>query len=292
MKIALIEARTDLGVDVDGTNLGPKILGEYFKENEKISKLVCVEKNNIEKSQLESNLRKNIDDVNRFNEQLYKEIISIKNDNDFPITLGGDHSLAIASSLGSIKTDKNLGIIWVDAHLDYNTFETTITGNLHGLPLAAINGLNKDLSKFHNSNYYNPKNTVVVGYRADEENKELELNNIKEMGVTVFTTDDIKKLGVKEVMNKAISIASNNTNGIHLSYDLDVIDPVFAPGVSVGEDNGINLEEAFLILDEIINNKDLIKSIDLVEYNPLNDKGDLTKKIAIDIIEKVIKNLT
>ena len=291
MNITLINAKTDLGVTVDGANLGPEIISGHFKNNEKVKNIINIEKSQKQKSKNSNDLAKNLDEVNDFNNRLYNAIIKKKSNNLFPITLGGDHSLAIGSALGSIKKEENLGIIWIDAHLDYNTFETTITGNIHGLPLAAINGLNKKLSLFHNGNYYKPKNTVVVGYRSEEANKEIELNNVKEMGVTVFTTDDIRKLGIKEVIKKAFEIANNNNNGVHISYDLDVIDPNIAPGVSVPEINGINDIEANLILDEVLNYKEKIKSFDLVEFNPTNDIDKKTETISINLLNKIIKSI-
>jgi len=289
MKITLINAKTDLGVTVDGANLGPEILSNYFEDNNKIEQIVNIEKSNKDKSKSPNDLKKNLNEVNEFNKNLYNALINTKN--SFPITLGGDHSLAIGSALGSIKKHKNLGIIWIDAHLDYNTFDTTITGNLHGLPLAAINGLNKDLSKFHKENYYNPENTVVIGYRSEEENQEIELNNVKKMGVTVFSTEDIKNLGIKNVIDKAFHIATKDTTGVHISYDLDVIDPKLAPGVSVPEENGITENEAYLIADAVLNHIDNIKSLDLVEYNPTNDIDDKTKTIALNILNKIFKKV-
>ena len=163
--ITFIGAGSDLGVHIDGARLGPNKLLKTLDNNYK--KILLEQDKNIIKSQDRLNLRKNLKEVNIFNEKLYN---IIKNENNFCITLGGDHSIAIASGLASLKKHKNLGIIWIDAHLDYNTFQTTITGNMHGLPLASLNGLNKDLSKFYDGNYFNPKNTVVVGYRAYEEN--------------------------------------------------------------------------------------------------------------------------
>jgi len=291
MKLTLINAKTDLGVTVDGANLGPEILSNYFKNNENIEKIVTIEKSNNKKSTDKNDLAKNLNEVNEFNEKLYNEIINTKENNSFPITLGGDHSLAIGSALGSIEKEQSLGIIWIDAHLDYNTFETTITGNLHGLPLAALNGLNKELSKFHNKNYYKPENTVVVGYRSEEENKDIELNNVKQMGVTVFTTEDINNLGIETVLKQAFDIATKNTNGVHISYDLDVIDPIICPGVSVPEKNGITQEQAYLILDEVLKYKKDIKSLDLVEFNPTNDIENKTKTIALNLLETIINNI-
>lgn len=288
MKINIINACSDLGVEVDGADKGPLIISKNLN-NSKINKTITVLKNNTKKSHDINDLRKNLDEVNIFNAKLYKEVFSTIEDNCFPITLGGDHSIAIGSALASQAQNKNLGIIWIDAHLDYNTFETTITGNLHGLPLAAIDGLCPDLTPFFDGNFYNPKNTVVVGYRAQETNKEAELNNIKKAGVTVFDNDDIKKYGIENIMNKAIDIASNNTNGIHISYDLDVIDEKFAPGVSVPELDGLNDTIAYKIRDILCDNLDKIKSLDLVEYNPDFDKNNKTLELSLNILNKIIE---
>lgn len=289
MKITLINANTDLGVTVDGSNLGPKIISNHLKRNKVIDKIIDIEKPKVIKSKDSSDLEKNIEAVNEFNENLYKAMLEEKKGNKFPIILGGDHSLAIGSALGSIKQEKSLGILWIDAHLDYNTFETTITGNIHGLPLATINGLNKKLSMFHNESYYNPRNTVIIGYRAKEENKDMELSNIRNMGVTVFTTDDIKNVGVKDIMKIAFDLALKNTNGVHISYDLDVIDPESAPGVSIPEADGISEPDAYEIVDEILKYIDKIKSFDLVEFNPSKDLEHKTENIILNILSKLIK---
>ena len=278
-KIVLFGAGSDLGVHINGTSLGPK----EILNNKKEKSILIEQDKNIKKSTSKSDLRKNLDEVNKFNENLYEEILKEKN---FCLTIGGDHSVAIASGFASLKKHHNLGLIWIDAHLDYNTFETTITGNLHGLPLATLNGLNEDLRPFEKQEFYNPKNTVVVGYRALEDNANSEINNIKTMGVTVFTTNDIKEMGVKKVMELALKIANNNTNGIHISFDLDVIDPNIATGVSIKEKDGINLNEVNEIID-IINKQNNIKSFDLVEYNPLNDTDKKTLEIANNIINKI-----
>jgi len=282
-EITLIGAGSDLGVNIDGARLAPKILINKIKSNYKIINLSQDE--NIIKSQNQQDMKKNLSEVNKFNQKLYNTIL---NETNFCLTIGGDHSISIGSALASLKKHQNLGIIWIDSHLDYNTFKTTITGNLHGLPLAALNGLNQELSHFHDGIYFNPKNTVVVGYRAFEENAYLEIENIKTMGVTVFTTKDIKEMGVDKVMELALSLASKNTDGIHVSFDLDVIDPIIAKGVTVKEKNGLNLLEVNLIT-KFLNNLDNIKSFDLVEYNPINDQNNETLNIAINIIKDIFK---
>lgn len=289
VKINIINACSDLGVNIDGTDIGPLVINKNLN-NYKINNTVNVLKPNINKSRDINDLRKNLVGVNEVNEKVFNEVSKTIKDNLFPITIGGDHSIAIGSALASIKENKNLGIIWIDAHLDYNTFDTTITGNLHGLPLAAIDGLCHDLTKFFDGNYYNPDNTVVVGYRAKETNAQTELNNIKKSGTHIFTEDDINKYGIEEVMKKAIDIASNGTNGIHISYDLDVINPQVAPGVSVPEVGGFDLNTAYKVGDILCDNIDKIESFDLVEYNPSNDIDNKTLNIAINILNRIINN--
>lgn len=288
--IDIIAACSDLGVHVNGSNEGPKVLINNINKNN-INKIKEINYNNYYKKELgKNNLKKNLNEINNFNKNLYNEVSNSLNNNMLPITLGGDHSIAIASALASINKYTNMGIIWFDAHGDFHTFETTVSGNIHGLPFAAITGYEKKLlSEFHNSNYFNFKNAVLLGARDIDEPDEL--NNLKNAGVTIITTEDIKKYGINKMAEKAISIASNGTNGIHISYDLDCIDCDIAPGVSVPVKNGINLDEAYSFVDYIIKNKEKIKSIDLVELNPSRDKEKITEKIATKILNKLIKNL-
>ena len=289
MKITLINANTDLGVIVDGSNLGPKIISDYYKDDKRIEKIINIDKNDIKKSKDKNDLAKNLIAVNDFNERLYNEVIKVKNSDEFPIILGGDHSLAIGSALASISKEENLGIIWIDSHGDYNTFETTRTGNIHGLPLAAVTNQTSDiLTYFHRGNYYNPKNTVIIGGRDIDK---WEMPNIEKSGVTVFTTKDIRELGIDNIIKKAMEIALNNTNGVHISYDIDIIDPKIAPGVSVPAINGINENEAYLIINEVLKYKDKIKSLDLVEFNPTRDINKKTETITKNILDIIINKI-
>ena len=281
--INFISACSDLGVNINGTEKGPLILAPNFNVKNYI-----LEKENIKKSLNPNDLRKNEIYINNFTEIIFNTATKILNNNKTPLLLGGDHSCSIGSALASQKYYKNIGIIWIDAHGDYNTFETTESGNIHGLPLAAITGYKcEELTNFITNNFINPKNCVIVGARSIDSN---EIGNIKDAGVTIYTTEDIKNEGADAIMKKAIEIASNNTNGIHISLDLDVMDPSIAPGVSIPEDNGINDNEMYLLIDEILKNKELITSIDLVELNPTLDIDNKTKNIAINILNKIIEN--
>ena len=205
----------------------------------------------------------------------------------FPILIGGDHSVSIASALASAKVNIDVGIIWIDAHTDYNTFKTTVTGNIHGLPLAAINGYeNHELRYYHDGKIIQPSKTVIVGARSIDE---AEKDNVKYSGVTVFTTQDIKEKGIEAVMEEAFKIAGYKTKGVHVSYDLDVIDPYEAPGVSIPEYEGITEEEAMQINECIVNHMKEIVSFDLVEFNPLRDQDRKTEQIAINILAQIIQ---
>lgn len=289
---SIINACSDFGVHINGAKLGPEAISKDLKESEivkKISNFYTLHAEEADKELDKNNKKKNLNPVNTFNTKLYNLIDEIVKKSEFPITLGGDHVIAIASALASINTNKNMGIIWVDAHGDYNTFETTQSGNLHGLPYAVITNYEKKLlADFHKGNFYSPKNAVILGGRDIDE---LELPNIQDAGVTLISTEDIHKYGAEAMFKKAMEIASNGTNGVHISYDLDVIDPKIAPGVSIPAADGINLDEAYKIADLINNeiNKSTIKSLDLVELNPLLDKDKVTEKIALEIIERVLK---
>ena len=234
------------------------------------------------------NEKRNLEQINEFNEKLYKQVLQVLEADEFPLTVGGDHIIAIASSLASIKRHQNLGMIWFDSHADYNTYTTSVTGNLHGLPLAVATHFEKDiLSDFHKGPFYDPKHTVIVGGRDIDP---WEWENVLEAGVTVFSTKDIQKYGAREICKKAFEIASNGTNGVHISFDLDLIDPNFAPGVSVPAKDGINLKETYELVDEIVKYANLIKSADLVEYNPVFDIDNKTANLAKEILNKWIEN--
>ncbi len=286
--IDIIAACSDLGVHINGSNLGPKILLKNINNYDNIKNINY--DTNYKKEYQTENKKKNLEQINLFNAKLYKEVQNTIENNSFPITIGGDHNIAIASALASISKNNNLGIIWFDAHGDYNTFETTTTGNIHGLPFAAITNYEKNLlTTFHNTNFFAPKNAVLFGARDIDE--PYEKNNLLDAGITIITTEDVKKYGITEMAKKAFEIASSGTNGIHISYDLDCINPQIAPGVSVPAVGGLNLEEAYAFLNEIIKNKEIIKSIDLVEFNPLLDINHKTEKIATYILNELINKL-
>ena len=231
MRPMIFGAGTDLGVHIDGAQLGPVQLMNDLKSFYKGESVLFERDKDIIKSRNLSDRRKNEYEIEKFNSNLYKNMVDKIKEEYFPIMLGGDHSAAIASVLASAKVNVDIGIIWIDAHTDYNTFESTVTGNIHGLPLAAVTGYKcNELRTYHNGKIVQPSRTVVVGARSIDEK---EKDNLRYAGVTVFSTEDIKEKGIDAVMDEAFKIAGYKTKGIHVSYDLDVIDPDVAPGVSI-----------------------------------------------------------
>lgn len=272
----IFNANTDLGVNKKGTALGPKIISEKMN-----LEVVNIDYTLLPEKDIKNKI--NINSINHLNEKIYNEILKTK---DFSILLGGDHSTSIASALASIKKEEKLGIIWIDAHGDYNDFNTTITGNIHGVPLATVCGSNgKELSYFHNGNYYNPKNAVIFGAR-DLDKKEKE--KLEKDNVNVFYYDDIKN-NIENSLKDAFKLALDGNDKIHISFDLDSINPILAPGVTVPVKDGFNLEDVEIIINFIKDNISKVNSFDLVEYNPLFDKDEKTLEIATDILKKIIE---
>lgn len=287
MRTMIFGAGTDLGVHIDGANLGPVQLLNDIKSFYQGETFLLERDKDIIKSRNLSDRRKNEYEIEKFNSKLYKTMVEKIKEEYFPIMIGGDHSAAIPSALASAKVNIDVGMIWIDAHPDYNTFETTITGNIHGLPLATINGYkNNELRYYHDGKIIQPSKTVIIGARSIDE---AEKDNIRYSGVTLFTTEDVKEKGIETIMDEAFKIAGYKTKGIHISYDLDVIDPDIAPGVSIPEFDGLTEEEAMKINEYIINHMKDVLSFDLVEFNPLRDIDRKTEQIALNILAQIIR---
>ena len=238
------------------------------------------------KSRNLSDRRKNEYEIEKFNEELYKKIVEKIKEDCFPIVIGGDSSVSIASTLASAKANVDVGLIWIDAHSDYHTFESTTTGNICGLALAAVNGYKcNDLRSYFDGKIIQPSKTVIIGGR-DLDDKEKD--NVKYSGVTIFTDEDLREKGIEKVLDEAFKIANYKTKGIHVVYDIDIIDPDISPGVSSPSFDGITEEEAMEINAYLVKHiKDII-SFDMVEFNPLRDVERKTEQIALNIVTQII----
>ena len=277
----LILAGSDLGVHIDGASLGPKKVFENIEYENKI----LLEQNKEYKKELSKEIKnKNEKELVSYLAKLSSLYNNTLKNNEFPIMIGGDHSLAISSALNSNFHQGPLGIIWFDAHADYHIHQTTVTGNLHGLPLATINGKDSNWFKFDNYKYISEENTVIFGARSIDPG---EYDNLNKANVTIITQDEIKSLGIEQSLTKAYKIASNNTSGIHISFDLDYLDPSIASGVSTPVNDGGSIKDYSIIKQSFINNINIIKSFDIVEYNSLNDKNNETLNIVLDLLNNV-----
>jgi arginase len=206
-----------------------------------------------------------------------------------PVILGGDHSLGIGSVSGASnhfhRRGESIGLIWFDAHGDFNTPETTPSGNVHGMSLAVLHGRgDRDLASLGGrAPKMQPRHTVLLGVRdLDPQERDL----LRGSGITVFTIREIDERGMRDVVREALGIAGAGTAGIHLSFDLDVVDPEDAPGTGTPVDGGISYREAHLAM-EMIGDLAEIVSVDLVELNPLLDQRNATGVLAVELIESL-----
>jgi arginase len=202
-----------------------------------------------------------------------------------PLVLGGDHSVAAGTVSGVAKffrrKNQKIGLIWIDAHTDMNTPESSPSGNVHGMPLAALMGLGpSELGNIYEfSPKVQPENCVLIGIR-DVDNFEKE--NIRKAGVEVFTMRDIDERGMRSVMEEALRMAGNGTAGYHVSLDMDWIDPEDAPGVGTPVSGGATYREAHLAM-EIISDDGRMLSFEIVEVNPVIDEHNRTADLAVEL---------
>jgi arginase len=234
-KITIIGVPMDLGQTRRGVDMGPSAIRyadiyEILKAlNYEIDDLgdIQIRRDNLETGP--DNL-KNLSMVIEGNELLAASVDKIVEDGNFPLVLGGDHSIALGTLAGISKHYSNLGVIWYDAHGDLNTAETSPSGNIHGMPLAASLGIgHPTLTNIYGySPKIKPENVIIIGARSlDDGEKEL----IREKGIKVYTMHEVDRLGMAAVMTEAINYLKDNTDGVHLSLDLDGLDPSDAPGV-------------------------------------------------------------
>jgi arginase len=202
-----------------------------------------------------------------------------------PLVLGGDHSVAAGTVAGVAefyrRQNQRVGLIWIDAHSDINTPETSPSGNVHGMPLAAIMGLGpEELGNIYDfSPKVRPENCVLVGIRdVDAHEKE----NIRKAGVEVFTMRDIDERGMRAVMEEALRAAGRGTAGYHVSLDMDWIDPEDAPGVGTPVRGGATYREAHLAM-EILADHGRLLSFEVVEVNPVIDEHNRTADLAVEL---------
>jgi arginase len=234
--------------------------------------------------------KKYIREIARVCERLYKSALTVLEKGGIPLVLGGDHSLgagSVAATAEYLRRDgKAVGLIWVDAHGDMNTPATSSSGNVHGMPLAALLGPEPaELSRIGGfSPKVTPDRTVLIGIRnLDDHEKE----RIRESGVHVFTMKDIDRDGIAAIVEQAIAIAGKDAGGLHVSFDLDVCDPSIAPGVGTPVKGGFNYREAHMFM-EMVSDSGLLRALDLVEVNPILDDRNTTAVLGAELASSAL----
>jgi arginase len=200
----------------------------------------------------------------------------------FPLVLGGDHSLSLGSIQGAARS-KKLGVIWVDAHADFNTQESTPSGNIHGMPLAALCGLgDARLTRLWDGPIpaVDPRRVAIIGARDLDPGEKA---NLREAGVLVMGMEQIDRLGMLAAMQKAIERVSQGSDGLYLSFDMDALDPRHAPGVGTPVPAGLTQREAHLAC-ELLGDTGRLAGMDIVEVNPILDIQNQTGALAVEFI--------
>ncbi|MFP7359242.1 arginase [Kurthia gibsonii] len=219
--------------------------------------------------------------------KLAEQVATAVEHKKFPLVLGGDHSIAIGTLAGLAQHYKNLGVIWYDAHADMNTAETSPSGNIHGMPLAVAMGLGHEKLTHIGGEQpkIDPKNLVIIGARSvDEGEREL----IKEKGIKVYSMHEIDRLGMAAVMEDALAyLRSREIDGLHLSLDLDGLDPMYTPGVGTPVAGGITYRESHLAM-EMLQESNLLTSAEFVEVNPVLDTKNATANVAVGLMGSLL----
>lgn len=291
-KVRIIGVPMDLGQSRRGVDMGPSALrvaglqARIKQLGHQVEDLGNISVKQPEEQHYGEKRAKYLDEIAETCKELAGIVQKTLEDGFVPVVLGGDHSIAVGVLSGVSeffrKQQKKVGCVWLDAHGDMNTPETSPSGNVHGMPLAAVMGYGApeltELLGFKPK--VEPRNVAIVGARElDAKEKRL----VKESGVHVFTMRDIDERGLREVMTEAIRFATDDTDGMAVSLDMDVVDPADAPGVGTPVRGGVTYREAHLAM-EMLCDSDAMVSLEVVEINPVIDEHNRTALLGVELV--------
>ncbi|MGA8028215.1 MAG: arginase [Bryobacteraceae bacterium] len=291
-EIAILGAPLDLGAGRRGVDMGPSAM-RLAGLNAKLSSMgyQVEDLGNVSVAQQESTPpgpenAKYLSQIAKTCAKLAETVESALAADKFPLVLGGDHSVAVGTVSGVShvfrRRGERIGLIWIDAHADMNTPESSPSGNVHGMPLACCVG--RGPRELTNIFEYSPKvegrNVVLIGLR-DVDKTEREV--VRESGVTAFTMRDLDELGLRNVMQQAIAVVNDGTAGFHLSLDMDSVDPDEAPGVGTPVRGGMTYREAHLAMETICDCSRMV-SMEVVEVNPVFDEANRTALLGVELV--------
>lgn len=289
--VHIIGVPLDLGGNRRGTDMGPSA----FRIAGIREKLAAMGRTVVDKGDILTPIpeikgpgdlhKRYVKDIARVCQKLYQTALASFDEGALPVVLGGDHSLSAGSVAAAAafhaRDGRKVGVIWVDAHGDMNRPDTSDSGNVHGMPLAALLGAEPvELARIGaESPAIEAANTVLVGIRnLDEIEKQL----VRESKVHVFTMKDIDRMGIAQVMERALALAGEGTAGVHISFDMDVCDPSIAPGVGTPVKGGLDYREAHVVM-EMVAESGKLTSLDLVEVNPTLDLRNQTAELGTEL---------
>lgn len=281
-KNILLGVPMNLGANRSGIEFSIDVLKEKFPEIFEKMEVIPVEK---QKEDFSNKKMKYKNTILTACELLARKVADEIDKGNRPIVIGGDHSIALGTVSGVVKTEENLGILWIDAHGDMNTDQITMSGNIHGMPLAMLQGYgDKDMTNCFGQNAkIKSENVVILGAR-DLDTKEEEL--INKLNIKYITCEKAKSKGIEETLREIKEYLK--VEKLHVSFDIDSLDPKSAPGVSTPVKNGFTVEEIVKTFEYVFENYK-ITSVDIVEFNPVNDEEEKTASLVKKLVEVIDK---
>ena len=291
-KISIVGVPMDLGADRRGVDMGPSAL-RYADLNEKLQALGYEVDDLGDMDVIIPETRhfgdphaKYLKEIADACTHLANLVLEIHTDHRTPIVLGGDHSIAVGTMSGMAESfrrqNRKIGLMWFDAHADFNTPQISPSGNVHGMPMAAIMGYGPiELTHiFGFSPKIQPERAVMIGIReVDPQEREL----VKSSGVRVFTMKEIDRRGIGSVMDEALSIVTKDTDGFSVTLDADFLDPYESPGVATPVRGGADYREAHLAMEMVADTKKMV-SFEIAEINPILDVHNKTAHFGMELI--------
>jgi len=302
-KIGIIGFPMDLGADRRGVDMGPSALRYAHLEN-KLESLGYTVKDfgdlyieGAETQVIRNPKLKYLPEIIRSSKILARKVENLLNKQYLPLILGGDHATAIGSIAGIAahcrKNKKTLGVVWIDAHADMNSPVSTPSGNIHGMPLAVLLGIGE--KKLTRLNGFSPKvlpeNVALIGIRDVDKQESNTVKEYRDMGMQVYTMSDVDKQGIPRIITRVMNDFKNEVDHIHISFDMDGIDPEYAGGVGTPVEGGLTYREAHMIM-EMMHDSGSVSSLEVLEVNPILDTKNETAELAVNLIESALGKST
>jgi arginase len=294
--IQVIGVPMDLGSGRRGVDMGPsaiRIAGLYQRLTELGHRVIDngnIAIHTMEELKVGDLHARYLAEISRANKALALAVQQVVRRGHFPLVLGGDHSIAVGTVSGvaawARRKGKKIGVLWVDAHSDINTPGTSPSGNVHGMPLAALLGLGPPALSSICGRFRKvaPESVALVGIRSVDEG---ERTHLRRLGVHVYTMADIDRHGIHVVMEKAIENVTHETDLVHVSFDLDSVDPSLAPGVGTPVKGGLDYREAHLVMESLAH-AGVMTSLEMVELNPILDDRNRSAEFALELVESAL----